>query len=73
MPEGDWTDGDIELAAAKAGLSAFYVHDPEGLTRAFKAAVGYRERRVVVQDARCEPAHVYSLERSADNSEDSNS
>ena len=66
MPDGDWTDGDVELAAAKAGLSAFYAHDPEGLTRAFKAAQGYRERRVVVADTSVEPAHVYRLEQPAD-------
>lgn len=61
MPEVDWTDNDVELAAAEVGLSAFYAHDPEGLTRAFKAAKGYRERRVVVSDPRTEPAHVYRI------------
>jgi len=65
MPEGDWSDGDVELAAAEAGLSAFYAHDPEGLTRAFKAARGYRERRAVVSEPSAEPAHVYRLEGAA--------
>ena len=62
-------DDKLKRAAKASGLESFLETDPDGFTRAFNAAAGYRERRLVVETATLEPAHCFRVEAGATRSD----